>query len=619
MSVRTSILAATTAVSAVAALFVGVATAVADPAEAPAAASLTDPAGPPYAAPTGPGELARTVIYSCDVVAGGLPFGIRDLAVRASAIYPEAVSGGDVLPARTADLRLTLPETVRQAVYDLLVARSFEASSAGSTWSLTSTAGTTTTAGGGVVVPRSSIPEVAGQSWTFPGSVTIPQLAVPEDPQGGLWLGLPEALELTGTFLSRDGTPIPATFKCDAPVDRVLGGIAVEGWTYPPPTGPTEPPVTSTPPTTATPPTTSPTPDTPPTTPPPTTPPPVGDPEENPYEPGSPPATSPGLLGRSFPYVCRIVVGGIELGTRLVDVEASVESDLAAVRPDGQYGLEPVQLRLTPDELVRSAVIEIIRGRSFEGAAEEATWTFRSGGAVAPLVAPGPRFAPAEIPQGAGQSWVLASSVRLPELRLPGADAETAWLQVPERLVVDGVIVDTSNSPIPTALRCLAPEDRRLGGFAIDRSPSSPIPTTPPVTTPTAPPPTSPTTPVPTTPVPTTETYPTPPATTAPTAPPTTAPTTAPPALLTPTVKAGALGLRRAAVFTVGVQAKGVVPTGTVVVKRGDTTVAKGRLVLGVTLLVADDLPKGEHTFTITYSGDAKVAPATVTKKVRIL
>ena len=55
--------------------------------------------------------------------------------------------------------------------------------------------------------------------------------------------------------------------------------------------------------------------------------------------------------------------------------------------------------------------------------------------------------------------------------------------------------------------------------------------------------------------------------------------------------------------------AKSSPPNGTVTVRLGDRTVAKGRLFLGVTVLTASNLPRGQHTFTVTYDGDAKVAP----------
>nr|WP_255499624.1 MULTISPECIES: Ig-like domain repeat protein [Aeromicrobium] len=156
--------------------------------------------------------------------------------------------------------------------------------------------------------------------------------------------------------------------------------------------------------------------------------------------------------------------------------------------------------------------------------------------------------------------------------------------------------LNTASDEVPSSVSCTGPSDRLIRAFEVDEQPTdgpTPGPTTEPST------------------VPTTE------FTVEPTTEPTTAPTSGP-VLLAPTVKVGALSLWRSAVFTVGVSAKGTVPTGTVTVRLGDKTVAKGRVFLGVSILTASNLPKGQHSFSITYSGDAKVAEKTVTKVLRI-
>lgn len=563
-----------------------------DPTASPPTGPTTPPTDPPTSDPTtgpspdpqgpvsvGPGVLRRTVAYTCRIEAAGLDLGTHQLAVDASVDVPETAAAGDVLAARAAQVDITPTELLRQSVSLVLGAQEFTGGTADTTWSLTTAGRSESITAGGLVLPRGPVPaEPPNVRWTASGSVRLPAITVPQDAARGLWLGLPTRLPVRGELIKADGSTFPTSWDCVAPTDRVLGGIALQGWDYPdaPPTEPT----TDTPPTTSAPTTSA------PTVPPPT--PGPGDyPASNPNA-GSAGPVAPGTLRTTLPYVCRVMAGGLDLGDREIDLRASAEYPEPTVRPGTPLAARPVDLQLRLPELLRSAVAELLAARSFSGRTDGTAWTLRNADVERPLAADDLRVEPQPVPQDVNAPWLLRGRVQLPAVETDWVTApDSLGVDLPERFSLRGDFVGSDGSAIPSSLNCLAP---RAHGLA--RIPT--VPQDPPTVVPTS---------IATTPA---------------TSSPPSAPTSAPPVLVQPTVRVATLGLWRAAVFTVGVQAKGVVPGGEIVVRLGDRTVARGRLVLGVAVLTAGRLPRGEHTVTVDYSGDRRVAARSVTTSVRI-
>ncbi|RYJ02080.1 MAG: Ig-like domain repeat protein [Actinomycetales bacterium] len=305
-------------------------------------------------------------------------------------------------------------------------------------------------------------------------------------------------------------------------------------------------------------------------------------------------------------YWCGIVTGGLDLGVQRVDVRATVDYPEVAA-PGDVLPARQAELVLRPQELLRQSTTLLLGAREFEASSQGSAWSFTTADRTTAVQA-GDIVAPRSgIPQDAGRVWNFGAQVVLPALTVPSDTAGGLWLNAPDQFTLDGTFRTSDLSTIPATMDCAASGDRRVGGIALE---GWTYPTSPPTTIPTTPTP-------PTTPAPTDPTGPTVEPTTQPTTAPTTQPTTGP-VLLQPSVKVGALALWRSAVFTVGVSAKGALPSGNVTVRLGDRSVAKGRLFLGVTVLTASNLPKGQHTFTISYEGDARVAGRTVTKVLRI-
>ncbi|QNL94237.1 Ig-like domain repeat protein [Aeromicrobium senzhongii] len=303
-----------------------------------------------------------------------------------------------------------------------------------------------------------------------------------------------------------------------------------------------------------------------------------------------------GQLSRTIAYRCETIVGGLNLGTR--DVAVTATTDYGVIYGDNVLPPSPLYLRLHMPELLRGTVADIVGGRESSGSVPGLPLAVTVNGAPFDLPV-GVQFPRSPVPQQAGEPWVLAGRGEVPFISLASDTRGAVTLGLPATFRLD-LSVYTDSDEIPSTVSCTGPSDRLIRSFEIEEQPTegpTPGPTTEPST------------------VPTTQ------FTVEPTTAPTTAPTTGPtsgPVLLAPTVKVGAVCLWRSAVFTVGVSAKGTVPTGTVTVKLGDRTVAKGRVFLGVSILTASNLPKGQHTFSITYSGDGKVAAKTVTKVLRI-
>ncbi|WP_286930522.1 MULTISPECIES: Ig-like domain-containing protein [Aeromicrobium] len=572
----------------------------------PAFAESTDPTVVPTTAPTstpvasvpvGPGELERTFVYRCEGIFWGLNLGTHSVSVRATADYPELAAPGDVLAPRSASVELELSELLRQSVHLLLNGTSYEGT-ADADWTLTTAGRATAWDTGDLVFPRAPIPEEMNEPWRLPGRVELPAVTVPDEAEGALWLSLPQRFTLAGQMHTTSGETHDGEFTCTAPADRVLGGVALEGSTDPTP----PPPDPTTDPTPDPDPTTDPTPD---PTPDPTDP--TPDPTFGPFpDPSSPAPVGPGTLTRTVTYWCGIVTGGLDLGVQRVDVRATVDYPEVAA-PGDVLPARQAELVLRPQELLRQSTTLLLGAREFEASSQGSAWSFTTADRTTAVQA-GDIVAPRSgIPQDAGRVWNFGAQVVLPALTVPGDTAGGLWLNAPDQFTLDGTFRTSDLSTIPATMDCAASGDRRVGGIALE---GWTYPTSPPTTIPTTPTP-------PTTPAPTDPTGPTVEPTTQPTTAPTTQPTTGP-VLLQPSVKVGALALWRSAVFTVGVSAKGTLPSGNVTVRLGDRSVAKGRLFLGVTVLTASNLPKGQHTFTISYEGDAKVAGRTVTKVLRI-
>ncbi|WP_313406708.1 PT domain-containing protein [Aeromicrobium sp.] len=603
------------------------------PSTDPTTSPTTEPP-PPGSVPVGPGELSREVAYQCAVTAGGLYLGIRDFTLAATADYPETAAPGDVLQARSLSVSWTASELLRQATTLLLGARSARSTAGGdAALSLTTAGRTSELERTAWDFPRSGVPEVANEPWTMSSQATIPPITAPQDAAGALWLGLPTAMRIDTTLFTADDSTIPMTADCTAASDRLLGGIALSGETDPtppvldvpdPPTGPTATPSTDTPPT-----------DDPST-------PPTDEPTTDPVPgPGGPIEVGPGTLSRTAAYRCAVNAGGLNLGVQAFTLAATTDYAETA-QPGDVLQARPVSVRWTTNELLRQAMASLLGAREARATVTDAAWSFTTAGRTAELPATTLDLPRSRVPQTANNPWTMDGAGTIPAITAPQDAAGALWVGLPATFRIDATLFKADESTIPFVANCAAGRDRLLGGIALagENDPSPPVldepqvPTDPTTTPPTGTPPTdTPSTSIPTVPTtqptsePTSEPTTQPPVdpTTVPTAEPTTQPTVAPttqptaPAMIQPTVKVGALGLFRSAVFTVGVSAKGALPTGTVVVKRGEKVVAKGRLFLGVTVLTAGQLPRGEHAFTIAYGGDARVAAKTVTRKLRIL
>lgn len=574
----------------------------------------TPPVDPTAPVQVGPGLLSRTLVHQCEVAVSGLSFGTYPVSVTAAADYPETADPGDVLASRDLDMSLGAPELLRQALYGVFRARTFEGVAEDAALWIESSGRTTDLAPGSLSVPHVPIPSAQGEPWTMAVDAVVPTITVPADATGAVWLGLPQHFTITGTLEAEIGGELAMTMACTGPADRLIGGIALAGAIDPTPptpssepTGPTDPPTT-------------PVPTTVPPTSPPTGPVPIG----------------PGELSRTLYYVCEISTAGgqLPIGAHVVPVTASVDYPEVATGGDTLPG-RALDVDLDLEQGLQRIASQLLAADEFSASADLALST-TTAGHTTQLPSAAFDVARAEVPLIQEGPWTLHATGTIPEVVVPEDAAEALWLGMPGEFVLSGTLFpETSTGPTyDWLMSCTAPSDRLLAGIALegwdDPTPPTSEPTESPTTIvtdlPTSDPTTDPTTDPTVEPTTDPTTEPSVDPTTEPTIEPTTEPTTGPtseptvdPVLLDPTVKVGALGLWRSAVFTVGVSAPRVLPTGSVVVRLGDRTVGRGRLFLGGAVVVAGDLPRGKHTFTITYSGDSKVAPRTVTKAVRIL
>ncbi|WP_370617002.1 DUF6801 domain-containing protein [Mumia qirimensis] len=208
-----------------------------------AAGTLTVAAPAATAAPAEAPTIADVAIdksytYRCAVVAGAgsdaMPLGTHDVGVRTQVEVPESATPGEVVPSRSTQITLAMPETLRNATVVLLSGRTAGGRSDDAAVVMELDGQSESFVIDGLSAPQTAIPQQAGATWTIPTEGTVPAITVP-DLTGPATLSMPESFFVEATVHteppSGPAKDIPATMDCTGPTaaaDRVLTTIAVE-------------------------------------------------------------------------------------------------------------------------------------------------------------------------------------------------------------------------------------------------------------------------------------------------------------------------------------------------------------------------------------------------------
>ncbi|TNC46508.1 Ig-like domain-containing protein [Mumia zhuanghuii] len=148
-------------------------------------------------------DLNRDFVYTCNVVAAGLPLGDHQVGVNARVTVPDQVVPGEVIPTRKTQITLTLPETLRNATYGLLGARSASGYSNDSSISVTAEGvpDTFTYPIANLAADWSPVPPDATTPWQIPTEGDVPPITVPStEDYPNLELPTDAVIHMPGTF-----------------------------------------------------------------------------------------------------------------------------------------------------------------------------------------------------------------------------------------------------------------------------------------------------------------------------------------------------------------------------------------------------------------------------------
>ncbi|MFD1824235.1 MULTISPECIES: DUF6801 domain-containing protein [Mumia] len=178
--------------------------------------------------------IDKSFTYNCHVVAGGLSLGKHDVGVRAQVEVPESANPGEVVPSRTTQITLTMPESLRNATVGLLGGKTAGGKSEDAAVVMALGGQTQSYLIDGLSAPQTPIPQKAGGLWKIPTEGTVPAITVPEL-TGTATLSMPEQFFVNAVvYTEPEGLPakdLPATMDCTGPTvaaDRILTAIEVE-------------------------------------------------------------------------------------------------------------------------------------------------------------------------------------------------------------------------------------------------------------------------------------------------------------------------------------------------------------------------------------------------------
>lgn len=179
--------------------------------------------------------LEKSFNYSCAVTAGGLSLGTHAVGVRASTTAPTSVAPGEVLPSRTVNITLTMPELLRSSTVTLLGGVAASGASSDSAVTITTAGKTTSVAIPSLAAARTPIPQTQAP-WLIPAVGQVPAITTPANATGTATLGMPAKFSIVATVYKADNSSNDAALSCTGPANLTLGTISVVTKATPKPT-----------------------------------------------------------------------------------------------------------------------------------------------------------------------------------------------------------------------------------------------------------------------------------------------------------------------------------------------------------------------------------------------
>ncbi|MFD1824397.1 MULTISPECIES: DUF6801 domain-containing protein [Mumia] len=173
-------------------------------------------------------NLDKRFNYTCKVDAGALPLGNHVLGVRAQVQVPSVVNRNQTLPTRKTTITLTLPETLREATYDILRGRTAGGESKDAKVSLSAPGSSTLTVGiANLRAAQAAVPATAGAPWNIATVGDVPAIKVPATAHTRASFSMPAAFSIAATVINVDDVRIGVTLACKTAGSRVIGSVAI--------------------------------------------------------------------------------------------------------------------------------------------------------------------------------------------------------------------------------------------------------------------------------------------------------------------------------------------------------------------------------------------------------
>lgn len=173
-------------------------------------------------------NLDKRFNYTCKVDAGALPLGNHTIGVRTQVTVPSVVSRNQTLPTRKTTITLTLPETLRDATYNLINGRTAGGESKDAKVTISAPGAAALTVGiANLRAPQAPVPATAGSPWNIATVGDVPAIKVPARAHTRASFSMPAAFSIAATVVNAGGTSIPVSLACKTSAARVIGSVSI--------------------------------------------------------------------------------------------------------------------------------------------------------------------------------------------------------------------------------------------------------------------------------------------------------------------------------------------------------------------------------------------------------
>lgn len=166
----------------------------------------------------------KSFTYKCQVFAGELDLGLRDVGVRTVTKIPTTVFRGERIAPTPVSITLAMPDVLRDGTR--LVGEEVSGGSTNAAVTLSSAGRSMNVRIPSLTAARAAIP--VDTAWSIPAKGTVPAITAPAYTTGTATLSMPKQFNVAATIYRTRGetvTKVPATMDCSTAGVLTLGTI----------------------------------------------------------------------------------------------------------------------------------------------------------------------------------------------------------------------------------------------------------------------------------------------------------------------------------------------------------------------------------------------------------